>query len=760
MYNHYVGQRVVCFFLLNILCFSDDHVKQFRDEGTWNYSTMLLREDLGLLIVGARDAIYALDVNNISVQRAKVPWGVTKEKREECQFKGKNFDHECRNYIRTLHLMDNGTMYVCGTNAFNPTCDHMTYTDGKLKLANIQISGRGKCPFDPFQRHSSVMVGKDLYSATSVNLLGSDMGILRSSPTFLRTEYGSSSLSDPSFVFMDLVRESVDSTEGDDDKVYVFFSEIAVEYGLQPRLRVSRVARVCKGDMGGERKLQKKWTSFLKAALECSVSESSLPFMVQDVFHLQHSDWTKSMFYAIFTTQLRCCNMSTVCAYSVSKISSTFSRGRFKTRVIVKRFYEKWVPYDEDVPVPRPGACINNVARSLGVQQSLDLPDKTLMFVQNSLLMDEIVRPLTGGPLMISRGAAFTRLVVDSVTGLDGHVHHVMFVGTENGFVQKAVNYNGEMCIIEEVQVFQVPEPVKILRLSSSTGYLYAGSNTAAVQMPLSDCGRYGSCLRCVLARDPYCAWDLTAAVCFRVPSRPTDKYVYVLPHTSATEWADMSTEGDRTELPCCPGTHTEDSNILPLKVALGSLKEHEERLPKVLDQLGEIKTVTNWPQPTNVKTRQSLGFCGYYCRFLGQWFSILLLDPYCYSTLASCSMVLTEDFARYGHSRDPSPDGMESRATRPVLTESRLGSDQCLLERRLLSSTTSSPVSVPPSQEPEPVEVDSATHPNMLWLVEVVELTDSASVLVLVPLTQVHQAHVPVDSALVLEQLVPPPFQ
>lgn len=39
---------------------------------------------------------------------------------------------------------------------------------------------------------------------------------------------------------------------------------------------------------------------------------------------------------------------------------------------------------------------------------------------------------------------------------------------TENGYVQKAVNYDGEMLIIEEIQVYENPEPISILRLSSS----------------------------------------------------------------------------------------------------------------------------------------------------------------------------------------------------------------------------------------------------------------------------------------------------
>lgn len=51
---------------------------------------------------------------------------------------------------------------------------------------------------------------------------------------------------EPNFVYMDLVPESEHSTDGDDDKVYLFFSENAVEYDFYNKLTVSRVARVCK----------------------------------------------------------------------------------------------------------------------------------------------------------------------------------------------------------------------------------------------------------------------------------------------------------------------------------------------------------------------------------------------------------------------------------------------------------------------------------------------------------------------------------
>lgn len=38
----------------------------------------------------------------------------------------------------------------------------------------------------------------------------------------------------------------------------------------------------------------------------------------------------------------------------------------------------------------------------------------------------------------------------------------------ENGYIQKAVNYDGKMFIIEEIQLYENPVSVSTLRLSSS----------------------------------------------------------------------------------------------------------------------------------------------------------------------------------------------------------------------------------------------------------------------------------------------------
>lgn len=111
---------------------------------------------------------------------------------------------------------------------------------------------------------------------------------------------------DPAFVASAYIPESLGSLEGDDDKIYFFFSETGQEFEFFENTIVSRIARICKGDEGGGRILQQRWTSFLKAQLLCLRPDDSFPFNVlQDVFTLSPSpqDWRDTLFYGVFTSQ-------------------------------------------------------------------------------------------------------------------------------------------------------------------------------------------------------------------------------------------------------------------------------------------------------------------------------------------------------------------------------------------------------------------------------------------------------------------------
>lgn len=55
----------------------------------------------------------------------------------------------------------------------------------------------------------------------------------------------------------------------------------------------------------------------------------------------------------------------------------------------------------------------------------------------------------------------------------------------------------------------------------SSQKLLFAGSRSQLVQVPLADCTKYRFCADCVLARDPYCAWNVNTSRCVAVGGPP-----------------------------------------------------------------------------------------------------------------------------------------------------------------------------------------------------------------------------------------------
>ncbi|XP_069566815.1 semaphorin-4D isoform X1 [Brachyistius frenatus] len=496
----------------------DLDLMEFAEPGIFNYSTLLLSEKRDALYVGAREAIFELSKKNVTVRNNKVQWTVAETPTTMCTLKGKSKERDCLNYIRVLQVVDDERLYVCGTHAFQPQCDYLNLDT--FSLDGRQEDGRGKCSFDPSQIFTTVMVDGELYSGTSYNFLGSEPIISRYSPAQspLRTEYSTSWLNEPSFVFADVIREGKNRADGEDDKIYYFFTEVSVEYEFFGKLLIPRVARVCKGDLGGQRTLQKKWTSFLKAKLVCSMPELNFVFnVVHDVFILKGTDLRDTVIYGVFTSQWGNVGLSAVCAYNMMAVEEVFSKGKYMQKATVEQSHTKWVRYNGITPSPRPGACMNNLMREQNISSSLHLPDKTLQFVKDHPLLEDPVLPIGNGPRLITKDINYTQIVVERVRALDKNIYDVIFTGTDKGVLHKSVVFEGEVHIVEEIQLLKKSESIKNLVLSSETQSLYAGSDSAVVQSPTAFCSRYSSCDDCILARDPYCAWDPHTAACVNI---------------------------------------------------------------------------------------------------------------------------------------------------------------------------------------------------------------------------------------------------
>uniref|UniRef100_A0A8C1S5G7 Sema domain-containing protein n=1 Tax=Cyprinus carpio TaxID=7962 RepID=A0A8C1S5G7_CYPCA len=495
--------------------FSDvqDSMAKFRAVGVWNYSMLTLAEHERVLYVGAREHIFALDPNNISRQlRPQIEWSAPVEKKRECAAKGKNNQTECFNYIRFLQSYNHTHLYTCGTYAFQPKCIYINADYFTLDSTTLE-DGKGKCPYDPAKGHTGLIVDKELYSATLNNFLGTEPVILRNlgqQHYSMKSEYLPAWLNEPNFVGSALVRESRNSKDGDDDKIYFFFSERAVELDCDSDLTVARVARVCKGDLGGTRTLQKKWTTFQKARLMCSFPERHITFNnLRAVFTLPGADWRSTSFYGIFHAQWGDVDVSAVCQYQIGEVKNVFD-GPYKE---YRESSQRWGRYTGNVPSPRPGACITNFDRENGYNSSLQLPDATLNFAKKHPLMEDRAE---ARPLLLTKGINFTRLAVDRVSSLDQGSYIMLFIGTADGWLQRVVILGSEAHVIEEIQLFDRQQPVDSLTISHSK-YLYIGSRSEVLQLPLANCSRYHSQPDCLLSRDPYCAWDSEGRACVRI---------------------------------------------------------------------------------------------------------------------------------------------------------------------------------------------------------------------------------------------------
>uniref|UniRef100_A0A8D2L1W6 Semaphorin 3D n=1 Tax=Varanus komodoensis TaxID=61221 RepID=A0A8D2L1W6_VARKO len=449
-------------------------------------------EERGHLLLGAKDHIFLLSLVDLNKNVKKT---------------------ECANFIRVLQPYNRTHVYVCGTGAFHPVCGYIELGTHKENLE----SGRLKCPFDPQQPFASVMADGYFYSGTASDFLGKDTALTRSlgisqDHHYIRTDISEHYwLSGAKFIGIFPIP---DTYNPDDDKIYFFFRETSQESSTSDKTILSRVGRVCKNDMGGQRSLINKWTTFLKARLVCSIpgpEGADTHFdELHDIFLLPTRDERNPMVYGVFTTTSSVFKGSAICVYSMADIRAVFN-GHYAHKESVDH---RWVQYDGRIPYPRPGTCPSKTYDPL-IKSTRDFPDDVISFIRRHPVMHKSVYPVTGAPVFtqINVDYRLTQIVVDRVMAEDGQ-YDVMFLGTDIGTVLKVLSitkekWDMEEVVLEELQIFKHPTPILTMEMSPKQQQLYIGSRDGLAQLSLHRCHTYGkACADCCLARDPYCAWD------------------------------------------------------------------------------------------------------------------------------------------------------------------------------------------------------------------------------------------------------------
>ena len=195
----------------------------------------------------------------------------------------------------------------------------------------------------------------------------------------------------------------------------------------------SRVARVCKKDAGGSFKFASKWTTFLKARLNCSVP-GDFPFYFNEIQGTTNfvptSDKKDKIIYATFTTPDNAIAGSAICSYRLSDIRKAFDEGDFKGQ---KASDYNWLPVRQLPEGPRPGQCHEN---------SKSLPESHLNFIKTHSLMDTAVPPSNGGQPIYVKTSLHERLsaiAVDAGVSTPGDdsadQYDVIYVGTTKVYI-------------------------------------------------------------------------------------------------------------------------------------------------------------------------------------------------------------------------------------------------------------------------------------------------------------------------------------
>lgn len=463
-----------------------------------------------MLYIAARDHVFVVNltasVDKIIPQQI-LTWRSTDV--SKCTVRGRNSD-ECYNYIKVLVPRNDETLFACGTNALNPACRN--YRLSSLEQVGQDLLGQARCPFDSRQSNVGVFAGGHFYSATVTDFQASDAVIYRSlggegRPVLRTVKYDSKWLREPHFL------HAVEYG----NYVYFFFSEIAVEHSAAGKVVYSRVARVCKNDRGGStRVLDRYWTSFLKARLNCSVPGETFFYfdVLQSLTNVLQINQRPAV-VGVFTTQINSIPGSAVCGFYLDDIERVFN-GKFKEQ---KNSDSMWTSVPEEhVPKPRPGSCAGEGSAS-SYSSSVQFPDSVLSFIKTHPLMDESVPPVNSQPLITNTASRYklTQIVVDTAAGPHKN-RSVVFLGSEDGRVLKVLtstHTNGSLGsrLLEELDVFNPTQcsgerRVLGLELDKEHHALFVAFSSCIIRVPLSRCARHDTCKRrCLYTHDPYCIW-------------------------------------------------------------------------------------------------------------------------------------------------------------------------------------------------------------------------------------------------------------
>ncbi|XP_063002095.1 semaphorin-7A-like [Elgaria multicarinata webbii] len=491
--------RLPHFWLFSLFCFASSQkiprlklipkdVPVLKFEERERLAAMFHDTGSNQVFIGGRGLLWVLTFTGSKVTRNQIAMKAEEKAERDCQRKTGAMKEDCDNFIRVIQRLDN-KIIVCGTNAATPKCWFV------INATKLQEDRPGQkftllagdfVPSSPSQNAVAIAVEGDLYSALS----GNKSTIRRSYGNKKGIKTEDSWLANAEFVGAALLPEKDPSK----DEIFFFYNDVNQTAGLDEEPFKARLGRVCKVDQGGRSMLMNSWSTFLKARLVCGHPNEPMRFHhLRDAFVFRKRGKAEAVLYGVFSSAW---GSSAVCTYSMSRISSIFKTSKFKG-------------FAGTVPVPRPGMCV-------APDSAPPVPKTTLTIIKEYPEIDTVIYPDEEHPLyVLQNNDTYTRVVVDSVQDADNTLHDVLFLGTAKGKIHKVLRSKEQTVIIAEISPFEKEMPISSMILDATMGYLYVSTETEVTRLPLTDCDQYNeNCWKCLLARDPYCGWDVNKKSC------------------------------------------------------------------------------------------------------------------------------------------------------------------------------------------------------------------------------------------------------
>ncbi|XP_078491281.1 uncharacterized protein LOC100179332 isoform X1 [Ciona intestinalis] len=443
-------------------------------------------------VVGGTDYFLVIDHRTNNVTKMQL----NPSKRDLCQRYG-NID--CYNFIKVIEKIDDNSFLICGTNAKSPSCWNVnvqTYTVSPSRLTSIR-------DWLPVTQNSKITTGLLPHSSGNELYTSSCVSLKCKTTRQITNPLKSYDINKEWYNKADFLNMHFAT---DDSKIYNFYRDERSYFlydgftsGGSPAM-YGMVSRLCRADRGGGVRMTDNWMTFMSARLLCPSPGGSNLGRLSNYYNYMRSTYQiGNTVFAVFGFPSSWGMPATaVCAYDLNVID-TYMDGTVFSNNITLYYDGTGAPYSKTYNELglRPGQCPTSSLPTTSV------PGPYQTFIQNSVIIANSVKPISGKPLYIHNGDNFDFQVGEQVGD-----YNVLYLIKADGTMHKlrmttggAGQLNGSVLLSKSM--LNISQP--ILSVSLVNKVMIIVTSQEVLRISSFDCSSYKSCDTC--EADPDCDW-------------------------------------------------------------------------------------------------------------------------------------------------------------------------------------------------------------------------------------------------------------